>query len=1047
MRIHRLELQAFGPFAGRETVDFTVLNEAGLFLLDGPTGSGKSTVLSAICFALYGTVPGGRTPDSVASTHASVGTRPEVLVDVTLGGRRFEVLRWPRYRRPKQRRSKDGSLYTEEKAGAQLREQVEGEWKEISVRADEIGQLLTTVLPLDSTQFMHVIMLPQGEFARFLRADSKEKEALLRQIFGTDRFDHVERHLATRHQSLADAVHQDELTTERLRSDMTQVLDERLGPEWSQVDGEDRHESANLGEEPSLPTELTDLALADRAEQAVDDAIAHSEVQRAGAAEHLQSARSRHEALAVQRRQISAAQGWAERERDHRAARDTVAHSRVVLEAHRSAIPVAQRAQDADLAIGAEQEARREQEAAVQAALADEHCRQWDDAGRDADPVEGEDARFRSLLAHADRALEALDGHRQDATQLTDLERHADQAPAEAERLAARIREAQETSTGIQSEIQTLEQSLRSFGAEAAALERSAEAVTGARARATAAHEVTRLQTVLDDRQDQWRTARDQAADARERHQDLIQQRLDNAAGLLAAALQEGHPCPVCGSSEHPAPVSLLQDQESSVDLSAEALERARAAADRAVAARDSAQERLNEVRVSLEESRLAAGGCTLEQAEQGLERAVADHERASQAATALEAATARRHDLDEQSAQAQQAVADAHSAQVEFRTRCEQREAEREKLADRLAAALRGRPTLEALRQELVTARGLAERADQASGRLALARARADHERQALDRDLAASEHRSVEAVRAALLEPDEEQRIVAAVRDWDSEQAALAELARSSDVQDGQRLLADGIDVPSDDDQAAAHQELTQAEQRHQAAVSASGALEVLRSQVAGQVQGLRAAHERSAEQRRQATEALDLLQLVRGGGENEYRMRLASYVLTGRLEDVAQAATERLLTMTDGRYELIHDDSVTGARRRGLDLVVKDLYTDTVRPASTLSGGETFMASLALALGLADTVQAEAGGVEMDTLFIDEGFGSLDAETLDQVMEVLGGLQDGGRTLGLVSHVERMRQEIGYRLQVTKTRHGSHLQVVLPTGEQDYAGQHAS
>ena len=173
----------------------------------------------------------------------------------------------------------------------------------------------------------------------------------------------------------------------------------------------------------------------------------------------------------------------------------------------------------------------------------------------------------------------------------------------------------------------------------------------------------------------------------------------------------------------------------------------------------------------------------------------------------------------------------------------------------------------------------------------------------------------------------------------------------------------------------------------------------------------------------------------------------MRLASYVLAGRLEDVAQAATERLLTMTDGRYELVHDDSASGSRRRGLDLVVRDLYTDTRRPATTLCGGETFMASLALALGLADTVQAEAGGVEMDTLFIDEGFGSLDAETLDQVMEVLAGLQDGGRTLGLVSHVDRMRQEIGYRLQVTKTRHGSHLEVVLPSDQQGYAGEHAS
>jgi DNA repair protein SbcC/Rad50 len=161
----------------------------------------------------------------------------------------------------------------------------------------------------------------------------------------------------------------------------------------------------------------------------------------------------------------------------------------------------------------------------------------------------------------------------------------------------------------------------------------------------------------------------------------------------------------------------------------------------------------------------------------------------------------------------------------------------------------------------------------------------------------------------------------------------------------------------------------------------------------------------------------------------------MTLGSYVLAGRLEEVVASATERLLGMTQGRYELRHDDAARGRGVRGLDITVFDRYTEDERAAATLSGGETFMASLALALGLADTVQAEAGGVDMDTLFVDEGFGSLDAASLADVMEVLDGLQADGRTIGVVSHVERMKQDIGYRLEVLKTRQGSHLRVIVP------------
>jgi exonuclease SbcC len=169
------------------------------------------------------------------------------------------------------------------------------------------------------------------------------------------------------------------------------------------------------------------------------------------------------------------------------------------------------------------------------------------------------------------------------------------------------------------------------------------------------------------------------------------------------------------------------------------------------------------------------------------------------------------------------------------------------------------------------------------------------------------------------------------------------------------------------------------------------------------------------------------------VRGLGENERKMTLTTYVLAARLEQIAAAASERLNAMTDGRYRLVHDDSKSGNKKSGLGLHVSDEWTGQRRDTSTLSGGESFMASLALALGLADVVQAEAGGVDIETLFVDEGFGSLDEQALEQVMDALEGLRDGGRVVGLVSHVAEMKQRIGAQLRISKGRDGSTVRMM--------------
>ena len=195
MRIHRLEISAFGPFAGTEEIDFDRLSAHGLFLLNGPTGAGKTSVLDAVCYALYGSVPGARQDGKrLRSDHADSAAEPRVTCEFTARGRRFEVSRSPAWDKPSAR-GRNG--FTAQQAKTLLRERVAGAWVEKSGRNDEAGAEITELLGMDREQFTRVVMLPQGDFAAFLRSKASDRLELLQKLFGTERFEAVERELAS----------------------------------------------------------------------------------------------------------------------------------------------------------------------------------------------------------------------------------------------------------------------------------------------------------------------------------------------------------------------------------------------------------------------------------------------------------------------------------------------------------------------------------------------------------------------------------------------------------------------------------------------------------------------------------------------------------------------------------------------------------------------------------------------------------------------------------------------------------------------------------
>ena len=1010
MRIHRMRLEGLGPYAQAQDVDFDRLNAAGLFLLDGPTGAGKSTVLAALCFALYGTVPGGRSAESLVTTLREPGAViPEVQVEFTVQGRRFEVVRSPKHERPRRRRSAAGGATVTTPATVSLRERVDGEWTAPLTRADEVGQQIAAVLHLDAEQFMQVVLLPQGQFAQFLTAKSDERRVLLRRLFGTQRFDGVEEHLRVETARLDTAVAVDADVARTARAQLAEALHEALGPDWH-------------APEPSPDTDDRLLALAaERAGRAHEDARA--DLATARAAE--QRARVTARELETRGRDLAAAEAWASRRRDHDAEAETAAARRRAVDAHERAgrvLAAAQRASAAADAAGTASEAVTEALAHVE----DEPtAAAWLAAAR-ADGAADAPAS-RQALGEAERAAEAVARAVRDRDRMRELEQ---EAAAAAERRAeigrdraALVESRPEREAAVAAHRAAVERGTERLGAREAV----DRAVSEAAARRTAAEAAAARAVEVETAARAHREAQERRREAAERHVGLLRARYEQAASELAERLVPGEPCAVCGSPEHPAPAATADTAVTEADV--RDAEQARTAADRAATDAETA---LRAAEQTLRTAREAAAGLAPEAAREALERAEAERAVLDQAAKDLAADRRRLTAAEKTLAGADETAAALAAEDGRLAEAAAHRAARLTELRDAVEAARGDAETLDARRDQVTAARRVLAALAAAQDEDARARAVADETGQALTATLAEQRFDDVDAARAARLEETEAADRTAAVQEWDAERARLAELEASEPVRRGRALAEAGVEPPTEEQTRAAAEALAAAEAASSSRATAVGRLDSLVATVRRQSAALTEVLERSAGLIAEHTRVRGLLDLVRGGGENLLKMPLTSYVLAGRLEEVAAAATERLLAMTDQRYSIEYSDAVGGRGNKGLELVIRDHYVDETRHPATLSGGETFMASLALALGLADTVQAEAGGIELDTLFVDEGFGSLDADTLDDVLDVVDTLRTGGRTVGLVSHVERMRQEIGVRLEVRKDRRGSSLAV---------------
>ena len=1013
MRPHRLRVTAFGAFGGTVEISFEDLACSGLFLLHGETGAGKTTLLDAIGFALYGRVPGERgKARRLRSDHAASGTSTEVQLEATLGGRRMRITRKPEQERAKLR----GTGTTTEQARVLLEEQVGGSWRAVSTRVGEADAEIADLMGMSADQFFQVVLLPQGEFARFLHADAGDRAKLLQRLFGTDRFHAVEEWLARRRKATADEVREAEAGISGLLARVAQAA----GVPAPSDDPEPSDDPL-----PSDDPEPSDdpLPPAGWAAQLAEAAAAAAAAGRAQVAGHRQEL---DQALDLQRD----AERLAERQRRRQDAvdtRDRLAAAQADLQDRRAELAAAARAAEVAPALT---EADRTSRALAQARVREDQARQRAAAAPGVTAPPGASAaELRAAGQEHVTRLGGLEALRSVSRQADDEDQAAEAARASAAALAAQVDAATAELANWQQQRPGLSRE-RDQAAEAGQRLPAVQAEADRYGRA--ADDASALVKALADKRRQeraWSTAKLEAAELIMRAARLREDRIDGMRAELAATLVNGAPCPVCGSLDHPELCELqgervTREQEEAADAeAAAATERAESTGTRLGAA----DERVNVLSARLREAGFAEAADLPEAEVRQLESTARDL--AGQAGK-LAAAAAGHAELQAALEALDQAIADTGKQLAEL---TEQRESGLRQAAgadlragrhrESLLAQLGGQPDLDtALTAARQAADALTAAADAADATM---RAEDDTRRAGDLAVQAAAEagFAGLEAARRAQRDASWRAAADQAIREHEASSRAVAELLADPD-------LDVALDPPAD--LAGARAAVGEARQVHDDTVAAydrakhrAEQLADLAPRLAARLDELKPLADRAAEARR-------LADLAAGLGANTLRMTLSSFVLAARLEEVAAAASERLLKMTSGRYSLVHTDARRGAGRSGLGLLACDGWTGVDRDTSTLSGGETFLASLALALGLANVVTAEAGGTRIEALFVDEGFGSLDEDTLEEVMTVLDGLREGGRTVGIVSHVAELRQRIPAQVRVHKGQAGSHLTV---------------
>ena len=1071
MKPVKLKISAFGPYAGEiPEIRFDQFEERGLFLISGDTGAGKTTIFDAICYALYGETSGSyRDSKNLRSEYAEAGTESYVEFYFSHQGKDYYVRRTPSYERKKSRgegtvTQKETAVFCEEG-----KQPIEG-LKPVETAVSEL-------LHIDRNQFKQIVMIAQGEFREMLNAKTEQRTEILRTIFMTGNYKEIEFILKRR---------MDESIAERMRaeSSIVQHFGDVTAGSGSEAESELREMQDKAAASKSAWNAGEMLSLIDRiiaadAEEAktLDTHLAGLEKELDVYKEKLATAEinngfiSNAAALREERRQLEAKRGEIDALRERLGRQKTAAHLLA---------PVYN-----NLAAKISDNEKAEKAVMQNEDLLVELQRKAEAAKAELEAVEAKRDEAESLKRSAERIAEDRERYikrdelRDELAELNKKQDELDERRKEIEANEADLKNRISSCREIIDELKTRPDELAAASAmqkEIDDLGKKLEKLLGERADTW-----KKRRASLEKKQKTFETARtsyDGSVDERLKAERTYE---SSRAGLLAAKLVEGEKCPVCGSTHHPEPAKLSEDSISEDELNRlrECEEENRAAKDRAFTNAETAKTALDETEKIIREE---AGICFADAAAAGLtgDEAAAWEDPHGEAAKGdtligeagelLEAVKSisakvliRSADNESKITELQKdcaALADAREqldkAQNEEAPRVsEDKDENLKSLQDSAVSIAAAETALKEMQnlgfEDWKTAEKEMQSLHSKSDKLF--RAIRDAEEAVKTADTAAAEKKAeLGAMRDSLARAREEESQI------DRQLAVLMQEHGFADADELKEYMVTEEEISANEKTAADYdtaaalnktrleqaekdaegRELMDIESLEKETKQKQDELDAVRKEANEIGTRIRINSDKQTsiselspklERARKDSSTLRILyELVRGQTKNG-KITLEQYVQAAGFDSIIRAANRRLLPMSDGQFELYRQEDSIGKRSSTfLDLEVLDNYTGHRRPVGNLSGGESFKASLSLALGLSDTVSSNMGGVQMDALFIDEGFGSLDRKSIENAMDILLTLSNSSKLVGIISHREELMESIPQQIRVTKTRAGS-------------------
>ncbi len=1069
MKPIRLTMQAFGSYGEKTEIDFQ--KGGDFFLISGDTGSGKSTIFDAMMFALYGEVSTvginkdkkkNEKLDEMLSQFVDVQkTKPYASLVFTAyqhgQEETYTVRRTPRYTRPAKRG--DAKLQDE-------RETVEllmPDGSQYPGKLSDTNRKIEEIVGLTADQFRKVVMIAQGEFMDFLRADSKAKTALLRDLLKTDYYYQLserlkmlakEKNTAAKTQRANMSFFAGRAVTEGLPEEDALTLDEAKGTvitakelQPEQVDALAEVLSGVCARLQLQQGELTRQQTS--AQKDRDECMKRIEAAKPlmDSFKALESAEKTLLECAAQADEIEEKRGLIGKIRDAWAiepkyqrmkdARDALAAAQTELAAKQQGLPQLQQTA-ADAAALHQQTEKTKDAATTQCAEVEtkvEKALKTFDAMEEAEKAlrQAEEADAKAK-ADAESAKKALDDfkNREDAWRTQEAELQGTEA-------------AYEVCKQQNQQYRDLNQALKDLhGSQKDVQEKARQAAAAAETYVGATQKYQRAKTAYDD----YRLAF-----------------LNAQAGLLARELVPGKPCPVCGALEHPAPCQLTQENQ---QLNREELERRRKAADDAAKAQEEKAKESESAQVKLTERQKAA-----EEAEKKLvENATNIRENVSMATAAdveamltawlpelqsasksvqakvealddvrknLDGAKAERDKLEKAASDAQETAKSTavKKAEAEKTWNLHQEELSGGAYRTREDAVAQRTQAQEAKQKAEVAASQAAEKERQAQKAETECRARIQQLDAEMPQKQANAEEFNQQYQQTMADKSLDEAQWKSLTADYDAEEPDR--LQKEVSDFDQRKSKAEGQCATAQN--AIAGREKPNIEQLNAASAAAESALKEvsdaleaakhLRSDNAKVLKDLREGRDPLAKACQEANTAQHLSDVM-AGTESGNRMNLETFVQRSYMEKILCDANRRFRDMSNGQFELklINVEDAGEGRNKGLDLEVYSIVTGKTRSVNTLSGGESFMAALSLALGMADQIQAATAAIHLDVMFIDEGFGSLSDNARNEAVNILKEMAGKQRQIGIISHVSELKDEIENQLIVKKDDRGSHI-----------------